>query len=143
MILIKQPEAVDVWLSQVIEDFSTYEATIAVATINATFAALLAGLDIDVTGRLHGFDASLIRHLWKHHSDLSELDRGQEPVTLVEIRDLHKLIELGVSQRPEKRFQHKNKTRIQTTIQNNGRLWTIVSEIRRRLIVPVTAWKKI
>jgi hypothetical protein len=110
--LIKQPEEIDAWLSQVIAGFPTYEATIAVAVISDGFAALLAGLEIDATGRLHGFDASLIRHLWKHHADLSEFDRGQKPVTLSEIRDLHKLIEHGVSKRPEKRFQHKDKTRI-------------------------------
>jgi hypothetical protein len=41
--LIKQPEEIDAWLSQVIAGFSTYEATIAVAVISDGFAALLAG----------------------------------------------------------------------------------------------------
>jgi hypothetical protein len=119
------------------------QATIAIAEIGQVFLATLKRLDFEAEGRLHGLDDSLIRHLLKHHGETREYDRGQEPVTTDEIANFYRLVEQGVTKLPDRQFQKVGKNRIQTNLSSNGRSWTIVCEIRRKLIVPVTAWKKL
>lgn len=136
-------DEIDAWLTLVVTHDCSTSASIVVRDIGAAFVDRLFELGFDTEQHQHGLDASLTRHILQQHGGQSEFARGQEPVTLSEMGLLHRYVEMGATSSPHKQFQKTTKKRVQTIFEDGNRQWTIVSEIRRKLIVPVTAWKKI
>jgi hypothetical protein len=139
----KTPDETWAWIGDRLagEPFAKGEATIATVPIGPTFEAQALESGVDVRGRAHGLNESYVRHLDLAHGDKSEVGRGQLPVTAEDILAIPNLLETGQTRIAADQKRAKGKVRLETAAEKDGVLYTIITQIGKWVVFPVTVWK--
>lgn len=101
-----------------------------------------ASLDIDLSGKQLALDHDGVIHTIKKHGGLSELSRGQAPITPEDVAifgDLFNMAEMKPGNPPVAKDGTKL---IEGEVVFGGYVYTIIAKVRKFLIVPFTMYKR-
>ena len=106
------------------------------------FTAQTAALGVDTSGRAFALDHDYTLHILDRHGGTQELDRGQIPVTgedFVRLRQRLGDAAVALGNPPRSR---NGAARVHVSIEDGGSILEAILEVRRRVVVPFTLWKR-
>lgn len=132
------------WLEASIQDPLAHDLTgsIAIARIGIGFSNRANKLGISVQDKSFGLDLSCVRHIWHDHGGLRDKRPDQIPVSLNDILDIPTILEIAHIYIAEERPRTRGKLRLFCEAEYNRYAFKILVEIRRKLVIPVTMWKR-
>jgi hypothetical protein len=116
--------------------------SIAISTVGDGFSLNARQLGLSIENRLYGLDLSCVRHTWREHGGVADKCRDQIPVTFDDLIDMPNILENSTIRIASERPRTRGKIRLECFATYDEYVLTAVVEIRKRLIVPVTMWKR-
>jgi hypothetical protein len=132
------------WLEMAIADPlpTSIIGSIATTELAEHFTNEVQNLGISTQERRFGLDVSCVRHIWHDHGGVADKRRDQVPVTLEDLLCVPEIIKTANLRTAPENERTRGKTRIECTAIYTDCTFTIILEVRKRLIIPVTMWKK-
>jgi hypothetical protein len=133
------------WLEMAIADPLPADiiGSIATTELSAHFTNEVQNLGISIQNRRFGLDASCVRHIWHDHGGVADKRRDQVPVTLDDLLQVPEIIATADLRIAPENKRTRGKVRIECLAIFANYKITIILEVRKRLIIPVTMWKKL
>jgi len=120
------------------------QAALIVAPIPDTFAVAAGSLEgVALDGKSLALDHDYLLHIFDRHGGAGEVMRGQIPVTAADLAAIAANLATGRDIRLGDPPRAKNgAARIVAVFEIGGYRLDVVFEVRRRVLVPVTVWKR-
>lgn len=111
-----------------------------VGVVGDALSAKLDTLGLGTSGHAIALEHSYGRHILRAHGTEREQLRGQRPVTIRDLGQVHRYLNAAHSVRPARASQGRPRFEADATV--GKRHFTIVGEVRKRRIVIVSMWKR-
>jgi hypothetical protein len=138
------PDQTCEWLEGVVKTPIVFNlaGSIAISPLGRSFSAKVQKLGIESEHRSFGLDSSCVRHIWHDHGGKVDKRRDQVPVSLNDLLTFPTILKSAAVEFAPERPRSRGKVRLICVSNYESHEFTIIAEIRKKLIVPVTLWKK-
>lgn len=122
----------------------TKQPPMLLAEVPSAFSAkAFATASVATFGKSVALDHDYVIHIHDHHGGQSEADRGQEPVNAADIKTIAENLAEALSVTAGTPPKAKNGApRLKVVLEIGPYRYDVVFEVRRRVLVPVTIWKR-